>query len=247
MAIMLYQSQLTSEKTPENNKYFTKNELKEFFKEYEKLNSLRLDENNIWCLYGSKTIYNTIEYNSIASDLCGVDVYSPLLIIHDSEINPEWKMSHLTNETYSDFYDNVMNDIIAISQELLKTIKENEMAENGEDTLPYLETVGETTEEPKRVFFYFDPDKQSENFYKSNNLNILCEKAYDYISVSENKYREPFIMYEDVKAIVSIPKDKIIKFADIIINYFLKEEEYEKCDVLKNLKINWEKKLHESK
>jgi hypothetical protein len=66
----------------------------------------------------------------------------------------------------------------------------------------------------------------------------LMRASYYIISRNFTKSINRFIVYQDDKNTIDIPHGigQRSKFIDVLINYFVKLEEYEKCENLKKLK-----------
>ena len=100
MAICLYSNGLTEDYRP-NNLVFTEEELVFLFTEFPEVRTMRIPSVlNTWCIYGTGN--DQIEdFNRIASEITGERVFTHILFVHDSEINPDW---NLTDEIlYNDY------------------------------------------------------------------------------------------------------------------------------------------------
>jgi hypothetical protein len=66
----------------------------------------------------------------------------------------------------------------------------------------------------------------------------LMRSSYYIITKNFTKTVNKFIVYKDDTNIIDIPHGtgQRISFIDILIEYFISLEEYEKCDMLKKLK-----------
>ena len=95
MAILLYANGLTEETLPE--KYtFKDKELIGLFPDFDSLRSYRLYEvPNTWCVWGENDPPDkrSDEFHNAASMMTDIPIFSPILFIHDTEINPEWRLT----------------------------------------------------------------------------------------------------------------------------------------------------------
>ena len=95
MAVLLYANGLTEEHKPKELT-FTDEELLTIFPDFEKTRTFRLYEiPNCWCIWGENDPVGKREdeFNKIGTDILEQICYSPVLFLHDSEINPEWKLT----------------------------------------------------------------------------------------------------------------------------------------------------------
>ena len=106
MAILLYANGLTEE--PKPIKYtFTDKELLDLYQDFDGIRSFRLYEvPNTWCIWGENIPREkrADEFHNVGTLMVDIPIFSPILFIHDTEINPAWR---LTDEMivmgYNDF------------------------------------------------------------------------------------------------------------------------------------------------
>ena len=74
--------------------------------------------------------------------------------------------------------------------------------------------------------------------YNGSDKDSLMRNSYYQITRNFNKTINRFVVFKEGKDTVEIPhgKGQRSQFIDILIKYFEKLEEYEKCDVLMKLK-----------
>ena len=88
MALVIYSTGIVEEMVALENT-FSDRELVKTFDEYTSLESYRLpDVPNTWCLWGEMDDPPELEFNKIGSEVVETDIYSHLIFIHDSEIDP---------------------------------------------------------------------------------------------------------------------------------------------------------------
>lgn len=238
MAVILYLNGLSEDLKPE--KYtFSESEIISIFHEYKKIQTRRISQvPNTWCVWGESDSLGDDYYNKLGSDILDIDCYSPILFIHDTEIDPIWK---LTDDIIQNGYDRFKRDLFKfLDEEAIETLKELEeiRSKNGNSNLLVLNQVGISPD--KRVIFELDPDSQNEDFLEPDNFEEFAVKSYNYLSKNFRK-RADFIVYEDKKIILIIEKSKVSYFLSVLLDFFQKKEEYLACSSLLKIKEKWEK------
>ena len=237
--VVLFTNGLIEEIKPEKLT-FTEKELIDQFKEYEIIKTHRLTEIvNTWCVYGSNVIPDLTNHNKIASELIKDDIFSNTLFIHDTEINPTWKMSEdIIYKSYNEFVYDIKKLINALAEKIIKELNESDELSGHSVIFPYLEMIGQTAD--KRIMFSFNPIDQPKEFYDNDEFYMFSQKVYDYIS-SNKQIKEPFTIYEDKKAIIIVATPNVKIFLDSLIDKFKGKEEYEICTSITNLFKDWNK------
>ena len=230
------------------DKVYTDDELSKTFKDYKFVSSFRLPEvPNTWCLWGEIEEPVDIEFNRICSDMVDYDVYSHIILIHDSEIDPSWNLTDdIQYKTYPKWLEQ-MGEFIhekthIIAEENARDIEASESI--NPTSMIFLTTMGYT--EDKRVLLSFNPTEQNDNFYIDGGWEQLSQKIYDYVRenfdkepIEENK---PFVIFADTKTIVIIENKHIDEVIDRMIESFKDKEKYENCKYLGELKKEWKKR-----
>ena len=239
--IVLFTNGLIEQIKPEKLT-FSEQELINQFKEYEVIKTYRLTEVvNTWCVYGSNVIPDLTNHNKIASDLIKDDIFSNVLFIHDSEINPNWKMTDdIIYKSYSEFEYEVKKLINALADKIIKEMNESDEMSGHSIIFPYLEMIGPTID--KRILFSFNPVDQPKEFFENEEFYMFSQKVYDYIS-NNKQIKEPFTIYEDKKAIIIVETRNVKTFLDSLIDKFKGKEEYEICTSITNLFKDWNKNV----
>ena len=121
MAIMQYNSGVVEDVKP-RNMMFDDHELLEFFADYAKIRTKRLVEvANSWCVWGEKEHRDPNEFNNLGTRIVGEKIYSPLLIVHDSEMDPD---KNLTDKVilrpYKDFKNDLLEYLDMIASEIIE-------------------------------------------------------------------------------------------------------------------------------
>jgi hypothetical protein len=241
MAILLYANGLTEESRSKEHT-FTDDEIYNIFEGYEKIKSYRLPEvPNTWCVWGERNPPNRIpdELNQVGTDIVEQECYSPVLFIHDTEINPAWR---LTDDIIFFGYEEFRNELSDFFNEIARGIleeREQMRIQSGKPpNLMVLEQMG--ISEDKRIIFQFDMDKQIEEFFSEPNLNEFAKKVHSFLKFSY-KDGDIFAIYAD-KNIIIVAKDPQVKpFIEKIIAYFQHHENYEACSVIRNTYERWVK------
>lgn len=238
MAILLYSNGITEEYKA-GNLTFNEEELISIFHEFPKIKSVRIPSmKNTWCIYGVGND-DPIEFNKMAVVLLQSQsaIYSHLLFIHDSELNPEWKVSdEIIYNSYADFLLALTKFINDAADRVLNEITSTEEYENKVDYLPQLTTLGATAD--KKIIFVYNPDEQSNTFYNNDEFYKFSQKVYEYI-IKNKQYKEPFTIYEDKKAVIVIENGKVQTFFNTLLEKFKSKEDYEICTNLTKMMKEW--------
>jgi len=243
MSLIVYANGIIEDFYPINHTY-TEQDLVKIFDDYEEVNSKRLDEpTDTWCLWGENQQEKETDYNRLGSDIIDFDVYSPLVFIHDTEINPDW---NITNnpilKNYSDFKEKMAVLIEGTATAIIKADQE-QRKQSGDTNMLILTTVGPT--EDKKVLYDFNPDVQNESFYLPANFELFLSRVWDYI-LKNYKKDNPFQIYSDDKIMIMISNQNIDSFLNMINNHFQKKELYEKCVEVKNIQTYVNKKIQKA-
>jgi hypothetical protein len=242
VAVLLYANGLTEEFRPREFT-FTDEELIEIFGDFDKTRTFRLYEvPNTWCVWGQNEPIDKVpdEFNKIGTDILEQECYSPILFLHDTEIDPSW---NLTDRMILSGYDNFKLEMIKFFDDIAADIMEERRLareEEGmsEQSLIVLEQIG--ISEDKRIIFKFDIDKQKEEFFIEDNLLEFAKKVHNFLKF---KYKDGdiFAVYAD-KNIIMIAEDlKVKPLIEKLIAFFKTHENYEACSVLRNTFERWEK------
>lgn len=237
MAIILYNNGITEDYKPKDL-VFTEEELLHLFSEYPEVKTSRvIPILNSWCIFGKNS--NVEDFNRMASEITGETINSHALFVHDSEINPNWKMTDdILYKPYSDFAKSVKSLVNDVAAKIVEELQAQSEYEGKSDHLPLLMTVGTSID--KRIIFDFDPYEQSENFYSNEEFDIFSEKIYDYLLTNKQE-KEPFTIYEDKKAMIIIQTDKVTYFLKLLEENFKSKEEYEVCTEITKMIKDWTK------
>ncbi len=243
MSILLYPSGVT-ETYRSSDLTFTDSEILKIFDEYDYVRTIRLYEvPNTWCVWGENQESDPAVFNKLGTDIVQENVYSEILFIHDTELDPVWMLTDVPilknyeffREDLLGFFDDVAENVIQES---------HERANNNEENLVFLNTLGPT--EDKRVMFEFDPLSQSEEFYKVQFFEEFAKKVYTFLK----KYYadgETFVLYADKKTVIIVKDDNVKFIMDKINKDFERRERYERCSDIKEIMNSWDKFKSEEK
>jgi hypothetical protein len=226
---------------------FTEKELVFLFSEYKVIKTKRLiTVLNTWCIWGENEIFDPMDLNRISSDILEEAVYSHCLFVHDSELNPDWKVTdNILYRNYQEALADMRKLIDSAATDIINEYKNYEEGnEDAKKLLPVLETLGPTKD--KRILFSFKPNDQYTEFYENEEFNLFSKKVYDYIH-SHTQDEEPFTIYADKKAIIIVNTLDVPAFIDKILEKFKKSEQYEICKELVVIMSNWNKMLKKPK
>jgi len=244
MGICLYSNGIVEDFIPESL-VFSEKELISSFNEFSHIRTKRLIEVlNCWCIWGENKNYDAIEFNRIGSDITQEPIYSHVLFVHDSEINPSWNSTdNILYRNYFDFLKDIKKLIDDIASNIIDEYRNNEDQDHIR-VMPVLETLGPTRD--KRVLFSFNPYKQFNEFYENDQFLSFSKKTYDYIH-SHIQDEEPFTIFADKTAIIIVDTSNVSFFIDKMLNKFTNEEQYEICKELTIIKTRWNKALKTKK
>jgi len=239
--LIIYSNGIVEELLPVENT-FTDEELTQSFSDYPEVKTHRLPEvPNCWCVYGYMEDPPANEFSKLASEIVDDDVYSHILFVHDSEVNPDWIVTdNIIYRPYNDFMA-AMGLFINEMMAHIETENRQELEVTEENTsMIFLTTLGHT--EDKRVLFAFNPNEQTENFYDEGWHNFAT-KIYEYLAenfdkepVEENK---PFVIYSDIKTIVIIEDKHVNEVIDKMVTFYLGREKYEVCSDISAIRDTW--------
>lgn len=241
MAILLYANGLTEELKPAELT-FTDQEIYGIFEGFDKIRSYRLYEvPNTWCVWGERNPIDKMpdELNQVGSDILEEDCFSPVLFIHDTEVNPGWR---LTDEMILANYIDFQNELNQFFNEVAKGIleeREQIRQETGQNpSLIFMEQIG--ISEDKRIIFKFDLDKQVEEFFAEPNFGEFMKKVHNFLKFSY-KDGDIFAIYADKNIIMIMADNQVKIFIEKVIAYFQHHENYEACSVIRNAYERWTK------
>jgi len=242
MAIIIHSNAIIEEMHA-SNLVFTEDDILNTFNEsYHTMCSKRISEvPNTWAVWALMDNPPENEYNLIGSDILDLDIDSPLLIIHDSEINPEWK---LTDDVLQKGYDEFLKDVSKFINDIAANVvkEDQEKIENGEKKSASisLKQLGITPD--KKLLFLFDLNLQSKEFFVDNAFYIFSQKIIEYLqdNFSKNlKNNLPFTIFDDNKTVVIVNDDMVEQTLVKLIETFGHIENYENCKTLHEIKEQW--------
>ena len=237
MAFLLYSNGLSEEYKPKSL-IFTESELIDLFKEFSEIRTCRLITMiNTWCIYGISLNPDPMEFNRIAAELIKAPVYSHVLYVHDSEIDPKWNVTDSTlYKSYIEFLIEIRKTVDTVAAEIVNQLEAVQQLEGKIPFLPHLAMIGSTPD--KRILFGFNPTEQPKEFYEHDEFYKFSQKVYDYISHNKQE-KEPFTIYADKKAVIVIKKDKVNPFLETLLQKFQSKEEYEICVNITKIMKDW--------
>lgn len=241
MSITLYANGITEESAPANLAY-TDDELIKLYEGFEIIRSYRLSEiPNSWCLWGERIPPDKMsdEYNQFASEIVDADIYSPITIIHDSEINPSWGLTDpVIHYNYPDFRDITYRFFEEIAKIMMEENVQNNKGEDGQVKNSHLIVIEQVGVHDKKVIYRFDLNKQTEEFLIPSNFESFANKIYDFLVESYDD-GDIFVIYADKNIIVQVDDHQVKSVVKKIISVLQGREEYEKCSILKGILNRW--------
>ena len=241
MSVLLYANGLTEEYRPKNL-VFTDEELLTIFPEFDIIKSFRLYEiPNTWCLWGENAPIDkrADEFNKLGSDILEQPCYSPILFIHDSEIDPSWKLTDvIIYSGYDDFRKEMLKFFDDIAADILNENERLRKQTGSPPRLLILEQTGISAD--KRIIFNFDTKKQVDEFFIDENLWDFATKVHNFLKFSYQD-AHTFAIYADKNIIIVMNDDDVDDFIKKIISFFESKENYEACSILRNTHEKWVK------
>lgn len=241
MAILLYPNGVTEEYKPAGHT-FTDEELLHFKFNKALIRSFRLYEvPNTWCIWGERLPQNIREdeANPIGSIIVDQQCWAPILFVHDSEMNPDWR---LTDDIIVSGYPVWKNDLSIFFDEVAKEVLEEREALRRNNPNPpsqmVLDEMG--VSDDKRVIYKFVLDRQKEEFFIEKNLDEFAQKVHSFLKFSY-KDGEIFAIYADKNIIIVTDDEDVKPFIDKMIAYFESKENYEACSVIRKTYQKWAK------
>jgi len=235
MAICLYSNGIVEEFKPAKLT-FTENELIKSFGEYKTIKSKRLIEvPNGWCVWGEMENPDPIEFNRICTDILEVYVFSHVIFIHDSELDPKWKLNDMIYKNYVDFTSDISIFIEEMSTKIVEEIDEMQ-AQGKNQNMIYLTTAGKIKD--KLVIYMFNPAEQSDDFYKDGSFSNFSDNITEYLK-KHFKLNEPLTIFSDKKIIINVEKDNVQDLFAKMLKHFEVKEHYETCAELSHLFDDW--------
>ena len=244
--IILYTNGLIEEFVPRELVY-TEAELVSSFSEFEKIRSKRLlDLPNTWCIWGiPEGIPIQDDHNRLGSYTMEEEIYSHLIFIHDSEIDPSWNIcDDIIYKNYADFSVDLKAFVETLAGEILDETEEMRK-QTGEKSMIFLNTIGPTKD--KRILFDFDPDLQPEEFYQGGEaVTNFSDNIFDYL---KNNYlvEKPFTIYADNKIVISVKDENVNRILNDIQKIKETKEKYEECAFIKKIKDEWTEFISQDK
>jgi hypothetical protein len=242
LALIIYSNGIVEESLPIDN-VFNDDELIASFSDYPEIRTHRLPEvPNCWCVWGFMDNPPTNEFNKLASEIADADVYSHIIFVHDSELEPNWRLTdNIIYRPYEGFMEQ-MGTFINEMMLAIATENRQEIEQSEENTsMIFLSTLGHTQDH--RVLFSFNPHEQNETFYDDGGWDKFGSKIFEYLSdnfwkepVEENK---PFVIYADAKTIVIIEDKFLDEVIDLLIVEYQSKERYEDCSKISEIKNEW--------
>ena len=241
MALVIYSNGIVEEMLPVNDT-FTDDELIQSFTNYPEIKTHRLLEiPNCWCIWGHIPDPPAQEFSKLASEIVDTDVYSHILFVHDSEMNPDWQVTDgIIYRPYTEFMAQMGTFVNEMMGHIETENRQEIEASEGNTNLIFLTTLGHTQD--KRVLFAFNPKEQNDDFYTVSWSNFAV-KIYEYLlenfdkePIEENK---PFVIFSDTKTIVIVEDRDVNEVIEKMIKYYQGQENYEACSKISDIRDTW--------
>lgn len=248
MAILQYSNGII-EDLKAKDLVFTDQEILNLLEGFTTIRTHRLIEvSNTWCIWGQNTKFDPIEFNPLGSSVVNEPMHSPLIIIHDTELDPAWALNDpIILKSYLGFKKELLIFFDSIATEIIN--EKGKSVANPDDQLMFLETLGPTKD--KKILFKFNHKKQSKEFFEepqfSNFINKVKNYWKEFFYKNLEKEKNTCIIYADQKIILIVDDNKLDSLIELMINKLEKEEKYETCSILKSYKKIWKSYIKNEK
>ena len=245
MAIIQYNSGVVEEVKP-IKMVFGDKELLNFFEDHKKLRTKRLIEvPNSWCIWGEKENKDPNQFNQLATRVTMEKIYSPLMIVHDSELDPDKDLTdRIILKPYPIFKEEVLLLFDSIANEITSENIQNSESNSefsGSPVPPNLDIIGPT--EDRRVLLEYNPDNQGKKFYEFNNFSVFTSRTFGYLHQFFNKNtavpNNSFAIFADNKSIIIVMDDKVDTYMEMLLDNFEKREKYHGCSHIIAILKKW--------
>ena len=237
--IILYRNGLTEELKPAHFT-FTDTELLNLLIEFPLVRTHRLSEiPNTWVMWGEHVPVEKEEdeYNELGSAVLSEDIYSPIFVIHDTEINHDWNLTDNIIQFNYDFFKKEVFNFFDTAAYLIMTDKEEQRKESGQqNNMLILEQDGVT--EMKQIIYNFDLTKQTESFFQYNNFHEFSIKVHEFLKKFYAN-GHTFLIYADKNVLIKVEDKQVKPLIDKIIDTFQAKEQYELCSDVKIIYDKW--------
>lgn len=243
MALILYPSGILKN-FKSNNLMFSDKEILDIFKNFNKIRTKRLFEvPNTWIVWANAMTSDEDSFSNIGSSIIEEDVFSPILFIHDTEMDPSWLLS---DDPILYPYEIFDQDLKQFVDDVARSIIEENIQESDNKKMIMLTTVGSTSD--NRVLFDLYTENQSEEFYKIN-FGEFAKKTIQFLLDKQDKAFGDLgvIVFEDKKIVIRVRHDDFDFLLTKLNEYSEKYEEYEWCIFIKYFKEVWEKHVNNVK
>lgn len=176
----------------------------------------------IWVMYSDKGKEEGQPLNKVASFFFDIPIYGTTMIVPPHQLPADWDI--MEPEDYRYTADDIDNGFLLSLQKALihnRVFGAPKAEENIEKLMSRFEPLEEWTYKPPVEDAI---DENTADFYR---------QVYDYLSKNPEQFKKNVLLSEGHLIIkLESPEDKE-KMVQQMIDYFVREEEYEKCSILK--------------
>jgi hypothetical protein len=170
----------------------------------------------LWIMYREKAKEEGEEMNQIASFFFDVAIYGTVMVVSPQEMPTEWDLLDESENSWT--ADQIESGFLTALQSAL--IYNRLMNSKIKDTSPI-----------SKEEWSFKPSDEVDD-----SLKDFFRKSYDLIVAHKDKPDATLLFEDDTVIVRTANKTDHIKALDQMINYFIEEEEYEKCAQLQKIK-----------
>lgn len=197
------------------------------------------------------------KFNPIASIIMNYEIYGDILVIPGQELDDD------ILKKYPSIILNYEPKIIETKfiftlKETLKVFEKVANYYNINMSFEYNNNnINANFNDLSKEIIYFNPDKINLNkIYNNKEIKDFIDEIFNSILLSLKTYffnkrknknkNTDLILFEDNESIIKFTpeKEKITKTLNILMQYFIKKEEYEKCSDIKNIHDKYIKTLN---
>lgn len=232
MAFKLYVNSKTDEIFPAHTT-FTEQEIFHLFNEtsltsFESIRSKLFK--NTWYLWLKQENTTNNNHNYIGSYILGFDIYSSLLIIHDSELPKSWNLNDSSCTLYDDFAYEIEDYLSKIRTEILEDT--NEESNNIKIVLKPLGYNNDNA-----ALFIYDINNQPDNLLTDSiEVEGFFIDILDFLDDNEiDMEKDTIAIYNDSNYIIYVYTMQFPLFIQQMMDFFISNENYEQCERINNL------------
>jgi len=234
MAIKIDSAGSIKKITPSDGMYFNVDMLERIIGGWPEPNKI----GPVWVIKNEDVEKSADNFNQIASMFFQSPIYGDVLSLSALELPPEWDLVDDLDRkfTIDEMDEGFLKSLTDIA--LTDSTYDPEEGIDWEASLDPFSINGEKDymdNFPKSEYFY-NPRKPKHPETEVENFNKFLQDAYSHIVTSYEEGFKDFVVYEDKQNVVKVvTQDDRILTINQVMDELIKEEDYEKCAVLRDI------------